>query len=73
VLALMAAVLAVPAGLMPVVALWASQDPGPDRLPLVIPWVTIATVVFVVPLVAGLVSGAVARQPKMGTLLRPVT
>lgn len=73
VLALMAAVLAVPAGLMPVVALWASQDPGPDRLPLVIPWVTIATVVFVVPLVAGLVSGAVARQPKMGTLLRPAT
>ncbi len=73
VLALMAAILAVPAGLMPVVALWASQDPGPDRLPLVIPWATIGTVVLVVPLVAGLASGLVARPPKMGSVLRPAT
>lgn len=73
VLALMAAVLAVPAGLMPVVALWASQDPGPDRLPLVIPWATIATVLLLVPLLAGLLSAAVARSPKMGALLRPST
>ena len=72
-LALIAAVLAIPAGLLPMVALWASQPVGPSRLPLVIPWATIGIVVFLVPLVAALVSGVVARAPKLGSLLRPAT
>jgi ABC-type antimicrobial peptide transport system permease subunit len=70
-LALVAAVLAVPAGLLPLVALWASQPPGPDRLPLMIPWGTIGIVFLLVPSVAALVGGIVARPPKVGSLLSP--
>ena len=72
-LALIGAVLAIPAGLLPIVALWASQAPGPDRLPLVIPWATMGIVVFAVPAVAAFVSGLVARPPKLGALLSPAT
>jgi len=72
-LALIAAVLAVPAGLAPTVALWASQPPGQSRLPLVIPWATIGMILFLVPLLAALVSGVVARAPKVGSLLSPAT
>ena len=72
-LAFVAGVLAVPAGLGPMVALWASQAPGPSRLPLVFPWATVAIIVFLVPLIAAGVSAAVARPPKVGSLLRPAT
>ena len=72
-LAFVAGVLAVPAGLAPIVALWASQDPGPSRLPLVLPWATISIIVFLVPLVAAGVTAAVARPPRVGSLLRPAT
>lgn len=72
-LAFVAGVLAVPAGLGPMVALWASQAPGPSRLPFVVPWATIAVIVFVVPLVAAAVSAMLARPPKLGSLLRPAT
>lgn len=72
-LAFVAGVLAVPAGLGPMVALWASQAPGPSRLPFVFPWATIVIIVFLVPLVAAGVSAAVARPPRVGSLLRPAT
>lgn len=72
-LALIGALLAVPAGFLPMLALWASQPPGPDRLPLVVPWSTIGIVVFLVPIGAALVSGLVARPPKLGSLLSPAT
>ncbi|MBW3590057.1 MAG: FtsX-like permease family protein [Actinobacteria bacterium] len=70
-LALVAGVLAVPAGLGPMVALWASQPPGPDRLPFVVPWATIGFIIFAVPCIAGFVSGLVARPPPLRSLLRP--
>jgi putative ABC transport system permease protein len=70
-MALIAAVLAVPAGLVPLIVLWASADQA--DLPLQIPWATIAIVVFVVPVVAALVSGAFARTPHLGALLRSAT
>lgn len=72
-LAFVAGVLAVPAGLGPILAQWASQAPGPSRLPFVVPWATIAIIVFLVPLVAAGVSAAVARPPRVESLLRPAT
>lgn len=72
-LAFIAGVLAVPAGLGPMVALWASQPPGPSRLPFVIPWATIGIVVFVVPFLAAFVSVVIARPPRLHSLLRPAT
>ena len=71
-LAFVAGVLAVPAGLGPMLAQWASQPPGPLRLPFVFPWVTIAIILFVVPVVAAAVTAMLARPPKLHTLLRPV-
>lgn len=70
-MALIAAVLAVPAGLVPMIVLWATASQS--NLPFVIPWATIAIILFVVPSVAALVSGAVARTPKPGSLLSPAT
>jgi putative ABC transport system permease protein len=70
-IALIAAVLAVPAGFVPLLVLWATA--GQSGLPLVVPWATIGIVVFFVPLLAAIVSGVVARTPKLGSLLRPAT
>ena len=70
-LALIAAALAVPAGLLPLVVVWIAADQS--GVPLVIPWVTIGIVLFLVPLLAALVSGAGARTPKLGSLLSPAT
>lgn len=69
VLALIAAVLAVPGGLLPTVVVWAA---GQSDLPLMIPWATIGMVLFLVPLLAAVVSGVVARTPKQDSLLRPM-
>jgi ABC-type antimicrobial peptide transport system permease subunit len=70
-LALISGVLAIPAGLVPLLVLWATASRS--DLPLVLPWATIVLVLFAVPLVAGLLGGAVARPPKMGSLLDPAT
>jgi ABC-type multidrug transport system permease subunit len=70
-MALIAAVLAVPAGLVPMFVLWATASQS--DLPFVIPWATIGIILFVVPSIAALVSGAVARTPKLGSLLSPAT
>jgi hypothetical protein len=71
-LALIAAVLAVPAGLVPMIVVWsaAGQQAG---FPLVIPWATIGLILVLVPVLAALVSGAVARTPKLGSLLTPAS
>jgi putative ABC transport system permease protein len=70
-IALIAAVLAVPAGFLPLLVLWATASES--ELPLVIPWATIGIILLVVPLVAGLVSGLITRTPKLGALLSPAT
>jgi hypothetical protein len=68
-LALIAAVLAVPAGLVPMFVVWVAA--GELGIPLVIPWATIGIILFLVPLLAALVSGVAARPPKLGSLLSP--
>jgi putative ABC transport system permease protein len=70
-IALIAAVLAVPAGFAPMWVLWVTA--GESEFPLVIPWATIGLIVFFVPLSAAIVSGVVARTPKLGSLLTPAT
>jgi hypothetical protein len=70
-IALIAAVLAVPAGFVPLLVLWATASQS--ELPLVIPWATIGIILFVVPLIAAVVSGVIARTPKLGALLSPAT
>jgi hypothetical protein len=65
-LATIAAVLAVPGGLLPLIVAAGQSD-----IPLKIPWATIGVVLFLVPLLAALVSGIVARTPRLGLLLRP--
>ena len=69
-LALIAALLAVPAGILPTLVVQASSDAG---RPLVIPWATIATVVLLTPLVSGAVAGLMSRSPRLGSLLSPST
>jgi putative ABC transport system permease protein len=69
-LALIAAVLAVPAGILPTLVVQASSAGG---RPLVIPWATIATVVFVAPLVSGVLAALLSRSPRLGSLLIPST
>ena len=66
-LALIAAVLAVPSGLLPLVVAAGQSD-----FPIRIPWATIVIVLFFVPLLAALVSSVVARTPRLGSLLRPI-
>lgn len=67
-LASIAAVLAVPAGILPTLVVQASSAAG---RPLVIPWATIATVLFVAPLASGTLSGLMSRSPRLGSILNP--
>ncbi|MFN2589886.1 MAG: hypothetical protein ABR518_03860, partial [Actinomycetota bacterium] len=67
-LAALAAVLAVPAGLAPVLAFLAGKE-GPDLF--VVPWTSIALVLVVAPLFAGVVGIVGSRAPKAAALLRP--
>jgi hypothetical protein len=69
VLGVTAAVLAIPIGLVPMIVVWVveGQQVG---FPFVIPWAVIGFTLFVVPLVGGLLTGAVARSPRLGSLLR---
>lgn len=69
-LALIAAVLAVPAGFLPTVVVQAASQAG---RPLVVPWTTIAILVIVTPLLSAAVAGLAARSPKLGSLLTPAT
>lgn len=67
-LAGIAALLAVPAGLLPTFVVQAANQAG---RPLVVPWLTISIVVLVTPLLSGAVAGALGRSPRLGTLLTP--
>ena len=69
-LALVAGLLAVPAGWLPAATLQSAQQRG---YPIVPPWGAIATAVVVVPLLAGLLAFAASREPKAARLLRPLT
>ncbi|MGH2717883.1 MAG: FtsX-like permease family protein, partial [Actinomycetota bacterium] len=65
-IALLAAVVAVPAGLFPyAVGQWAEVGGNP----VVIPWTALALVVIAVPLIAGLGGGVLSRSPAPGSLL----
>jgi hypothetical protein len=68
-LALIAGALAVPAGLVPMVVVWAAA--GDSEIPLVIPWPTLGIVIFSVPILAAVASAVVARTPRLGSLLTP--
>lgn len=70
VLATIAAVLAVPGGLLPTIVVQVASQAG---RPVVIPWPTIAIVVLVTPLLSAAVAGLIARSPKLGSLLTPAT
>jgi putative ABC transport system permease protein len=69
-LALIAALLAVPAGILPTLVVQAFSGAG---RPLVVPWMTIAVVVLVAPLVSGMLAGLMSRSPRLGSLLNPST
>lgn len=69
-LALITAILAVPAGLLPTVVVQVASQAG---RPVVVPWVTIAIVVLITPVVSGAVAGVVSRSPRIGSLLNPST
>ncbi|MGH2734308.1 MAG: FtsX-like permease family protein, partial [Actinomycetota bacterium] len=67
-LALITAILAVPAGFLPTVVVQVASQAG---RPVVVPWLTIAIVVIVTPLLSAGVAGLVVRTPKLGSLLTP--
>jgi putative ABC transport system permease protein len=66
--AAMAAVLAVPAGYLPVIVV---QSLRHAPYPFVVPWLTAAVVLGAVPLIAGAIGAATSRQPKAVALLQP--
>lgn len=69
-LALLAGVIAVPTGILPV-ALVHSALAAPR--PIVIPWLAACAVLVAVPLLASVVAGLVSREPKAMTILDPGT
>jgi putative ABC transport system permease protein len=69
-LALITAVLAVPAGFLPAAVIQLASQSG---RPVVVPWGTAAILVTLVPLLSALVAGLAARTPKVDSLLRPAT
>lgn len=66
-LALIASVLAIPAGLVPT---WVVQNASGAGRPLAIPWATMGIVLVVTPILASVCAGLFARPPKLGSLLR---
>jgi hypothetical protein len=68
-LAALAGLLAVPAGFLPLAVIQASKDGG---RPIVVPWIAMAVVTILVPLVAGAVGAIGSRNPKAVQLLRPL-
>jgi putative ABC transport system permease protein len=69
VVAVVAGILAVPAGFVPVTVFRIAQARG---YPIVIPWAAIAVALLGVPIVAGLAGAIASRQPKPMSLLRPI-
>jgi putative ABC transport system permease protein len=67
--AVLAGLLAVPAGFAPAAVFRVAQAHG---YPIVLPWTTIVLVLLVTPLVAGLFAALVSRQPRAAHLLRPI-
>lgn len=67
-LALITALLAVPAGFLPTVVVQIASQAG---RPVVVPWMTIGIVVIVTPLLSAAAAALVARTPKLGSLLNP--
>jgi len=65
----LAAILAVPAGFIPVTVVQLASD---DGYGVAVPWVSIATVIIILPAIAGLVAGALSRTPA-STSLRQIT
>lgn len=66
-LAAIAAVLAVPGGLLPT---WVLQNASGAGRPLAIPWSTMFVVLLVTPILAGACAALFARAPRLGSLLR---
>lgn len=69
-LASITAILAVPAGFLPTVVVQVASQAG---RPVVVPWMTLAIILIVTPLLSAGVAGLVARTPKLGSLLTPAT
>lgn len=67
--AALAGLLAVPMGFAPA-AVSRAADTG--DFPVVVPWVTIAVILLVMPFVAGAFGALVSRQPRAARLLRPI-
>jgi len=68
-MALIAAAVAVPAGLLPYAIAQGSRHGG---LPVVVPWAGLGAVVALVPLIAALGAALTSREPGAMALLRPV-
>jgi hypothetical protein len=66
--AAMAAILAIPAGFLPVAVVQAARRAS---YPVVVPWTTMAVVLGMVPLIAAGLAAAASRQPKTVDLLQP--
>lgn len=67
--ALLAGVIAVPAGFTPIAVIQWSR---PESLPIVVPWATMALVALAVPAVAALFGGLTSRAPRSRTMLQPI-
>ena len=69
IVALLAAVVALPTGFAPVAIVQWSR---PEKFPIVVPWTTMAIVVVAVPLVAAGFGWLTSRAPSSSAMLRPV-
>lgn len=69
-LALITAILAVPAGFLPTVVVQVASQAG---RPVVVPWKTLAIILILTPVLSAAVAALVARTPKLGSLLTPAT
>lgn len=69
-LTLSAAVLAVPAGFLPIAV---AQMTRSVPRPIVIPWNAVALVVLATPAIASIAAGLVSRRPSAAAMLRPIT
>lgn len=70
ILATVTAVLAIPAGFLPTAVIQVASQTG---RPVVVPWITISLVLIAVPVLSALVAGAIARTPRIGSLVSPLT
>lgn len=69
-LTLLAAILAVPAGYLPITVIQTASNNG---YPIVFPWVAAAVVLILLPLLAGLAAGFSSRQPSETQMLHPIS